>query len=183
MPLYGHELSESNPSVSGRVDFAVNLEGHYFQGPERWRKPAANRRGYPRRLEAGRQRVPREADPVLSAEGQRSARGRAAVFAHAAGADRHGYCQPAFAKPEPEVLVDIRGRTSRHGCRIAILSPRQVKCFYLARRASSPKEIQVTPDKLLYAQNTRVGSVDTAGPSRPWPRGDGWHFAFAVEGA
>jgi len=112
MPLYGHELSESIHPFQAGLDFAVNLEGHYFPGADALEKASRE----PSRVirvgwKLGGKRVPREGYPVLSAEGAAIGNVTSGTFSPTLQVPiAMGYCQPAFAKPGTEVLVDIRGR-------------------------------------------------------------------------
>ncbi|HEY1783955.1 MAG TPA: glycine cleavage system aminomethyltransferase GcvT, partial [Pirellulales bacterium] len=112
MPLYGHELSESIHPFQAGLDFAVNLEGHYFPGADALEKA---RREPSRVIRVGwkldGKRVPRENYPVLSADGTQIGKVTSGTFSPTLQVPiAMGYCQPAFARPGTEVLVDIRGR-------------------------------------------------------------------------
>jgi aminomethyltransferase len=112
MPLYGHELSESIHPFQAGLDFAVNLEGRYFPGSDALEK---SRREPSRVIRVGwkldGKRVPREGYPVLSTDGAPIGNVTSGTFSPTLQVPiAMGYCQPAFARPGTEVLVDIRGR-------------------------------------------------------------------------
>jgi len=112
MPLYGHELSEAIHPFQAGLDFAVHLEGHYFPGFEALEKA---RREPSRLIRVGwrleGRRVPRENYPVLATDGAQIGHVTSGTFSPTLEVPiAMGYCQPAFARPGTEVLVDIRGR-------------------------------------------------------------------------
>ena len=112
LPLYGHELSESIHPFQAGLDFAVNLDGHYFPGSDALEKAS---REPSRVIRVGwkldGKRVPRENYPVLSADGAQIGHVTSGTFSPTLQLPiAMGYCQPAFARPGTEVRIDIRGR-------------------------------------------------------------------------
>ena len=112
MPLYGHELVGGDPSVSGRVGFRRAARRARFSGLRGAGKSLPRAVAIDsRRLEA--ERPARAARKVSGAGGRRRSgrpRDQRHVFADAQMPIAMGYCQPAFARPGTEVLIDIRGR-------------------------------------------------------------------------
>ena len=111
MPLYGHELNDGvNPYQAG-LGFAVNLDGRLFPGRDALAKIRSDP-NQPKRvgLELSGKRVPREHCGVLAGDEPAGIVTSGTFSPTRERPIAMAYVNAKFAKPDTELMVDIRGK-------------------------------------------------------------------------